>query len=95
MVALWFTLIQYNNIGEVLSGTGEVLKQIIRELADMSFGIYLVHIFVMRRNVWNLIPTNTFPMWFEIIIIVLSTLIISYIIVKLISKLSFKKYIIG
>lgn len=73
-----------------------VFNKIIVEISKMSFGIYLIHIFILRDVVWH---------WFDMVYIInpafqiplmaILTLLLSYMIIKLISILPGSKYIIG
>lgn len=87
----WFVLLQ--NMQKIHSNT--LFTKVMKELSVMSFGIYLIHIFVMRRWIWKLISVGELPLLLEIVIVALSTLIFSYIIIKIISKLPLSKYLIG
>lgn len=69
---------------------------IISKLSSLSFGVYLIHIAVMEYFLWNMpfiinipsYPLQTFIIWGL-------TTLISTLLVWLISKLRFAKYIIG
>lgn len=65
------------------------------DFAQHSFGIYLVHIIIMRRLIWPLIDEFDINYVLQIPIIVLTTAAISYGLVHLISKLPYSKYLIG
>ena len=67
----------------------------ITEVAKLSFGIYLVHIFIMRRILYQIEWIEDMPGLVQIPVVSLSTFVFSLIIVWLISRLSFSKYIIG
>jgi len=65
------------------------------DFAQHSFGIYLVHILVMRKVLWPLLTPLEIPYFIQIPLIIFLTVGISYAIVHLISKLPFSKYIVG
>lgn len=87
----WFVLLQ--NMNKLYSNA--LFTIVMKELSVMSFGIYLCHIFVMRRWIWTWMSVGTLPLWLEIVVVALSTFLLSYLIVKSISKLPFGKYVIG
>ena len=72
------------------------VNTILIEISKMSFGIYLLHIFILRDIVWH---------WFNMVYIInpalqiplmaIITLTFSYVIIKLISFIPGSKYIIG
>lgn len=64
-------------------------------LSNCSFGVYLIHIFVMRNFLWNLDFISVHGGLIQIILTTILTLAISYLLVFTISKLPFSKYIIG
>lgn len=70
-------------------------SSIIEKASALSFGVYLVHIFIMRRVVWNLGFICDMPGLIQIPAIMIITLLVSYLVVWLISRLPFSKYIIG
>ncbi|MBK8808849.1 MAG: acyltransferase family protein [Bacteroidales bacterium] len=70
------------------------LKKLMKELADKSFGIFLIHYLIVFKLDGYLFTTSLHPA----VIIPLNTIVtlaISYLGVKIISFLPFKKYIIG
>lgn len=73
----------------------EKLSKIFFDFAQHSFGIYLVHIIIMRRLIWPLIDGFDINCGIQIPLIVLTTAVISYGLVHLISKIPYSKYIIG
>ena len=87
----WFVLAQ--NMNKMHSNV--LFSKVMKEFSVLSFGIYLVHGFVLYRWVWLFMPIGVLPLWLEIVVVALSTFILSYLIIKLISKLPLKKYIIG
>lgn len=64
-------------------------------LSNCSFGVYLIHIFIMRNFLWNLDFISAYGGLIQIILTTILTLVISYLLVFMISKLPFSKYIIG
>lgn len=89
LVAMLYTLIQSYPIKRKL------LRRVIREIAKYSFGIYLIHIIVVRSFVWILFQSSTFHPVPETFMIATLSLIVCYLIVKFIGYLPFSKYIIG
>lgn len=71
------------------------IYNIITKISQFSFGIYFIHIFIMREILWHCDIIVNQPLIVEIVICSIATLIISYIATYLISKLPFSKYIIG
>lgn len=67
----------------------------IGQISKLSFGIYFVHIFIMRRIIWNLDVVHSLPWMVQIPVIALSSFLLSLLMSWLISRLSFSKYIIG
>ena len=68
--------------------------KIIRRVSEMSFGIYLCHMLVLKTltdQVYNIFGTG----WYYQIACMIFTFTISYMLSLCISKLSFKKYLIG
>ena len=81
-----------------LIGKRTILYQVskpISNISNYSFGIYLVHIFVMHRIVWKWSFVSQYGSVLQIIITTILTFSISYLIVFIISKFPFSKYIIG
>ena len=68
---------------------------LIKQASALSFGVYLVHMFIMRRIVWHIGFIGDLPGLIQIPCIMLITLLASYLVVWLISRLPFSKYIIG
>lgn len=68
---------------------------LIAKASSLSFGVYLVHIFILTECVWHsglILSMSGVP---QILTIALVTLLISYMISWLVSRLPFSKYIIG
>lgn len=73
----------------------ESIESILSLVAKYSFGIYLMHILVIRDVVWLMFESNRFHPLAETPIIALVSLFMSLGICKLISFLPNSKYIIG
>ena len=73
----------------------ETMKKIVYDFAQHSFGIYLVHKFITNHVLGPIV--NHFDMNYCVSIpfVFICTTIISYLIVHLISKLPYSKYIVG
>ncbi len=70
-------------------------KDICYNFANHTFGIYLVHILIMRKLLWSLIEPYNLNYALQIPLIVVLTAILSYLVVHLISKLPYSRYIVG
>ena len=68
---------------------------VLENISKHTFGIYLVHILVMRHFLWPLLQDYNIHYALQIPLIVIVTFSLSYLIVHLISKLPFSKYIVG
>lgn len=91
MCVSWFVGLQH--VGTLFPvGGGKFLTG----FSNACFGIYLVHIFVMRRVLWNIdFLTYGFGWVGQLMTSWLMTLIISFVLTWLISYLPFSEYIIG
>lgn len=67
----------------------------LTNIAKLCFGIYLVHIFVMRDVLWRLSFIQTLPGIIQTFTIACLTFAISWLVVYGISKLPGSKYIVG
>lgn len=67
----------------------------IGQISKLSFGIYFVHVFIMRRIIWNLDVVHSMPWMVQIPVIALSSFLLSLLISWIISRFFFSKYIIG
>jgi surface polysaccharide O-acyltransferase-like enzyme len=84
----WFCLI--NNKVQAYNGRNILL------VSNLSFGIYLTHIFVMRYILWELdIIQNINSYIIQTIIVIIATFIGSLILCYAIARLPFAQYIIG
>ena len=73
-----------------------VFNKVLVEISKMSFGIYLLHIFILRDVVWQWFNmVYVINPAFQIPLMAILTLLVSYMIIKLISILPGSKYIIG
>lgn len=70
-------------------------KAIINEISKVSFGIYLIHIFIMRSILWKLGIIEGLSGMLQIPIVAILTFLISFGVSWLITRLPFSKYIIG
>lgn len=86
MVAIIFTIMQHLPLKQ---------SNIISNIANYSFGIYLIHIIIVRHIIWPLFETSNINPIIETSIITIFSFIISLVVVKILSKLPFSKYIIG
>ena len=86
MAFVWFVLINKTPNKQV---------SLIGWLSRLSFGVYFIHIFIMRYFLWKIDFIKDMPGLVQIPVITLSTLFVSFLIVTLISRLPFSKYLIG
>ena len=69
---------------------------VLAEVSKLTFGIYLVHIFIMRYLLWKWdFILGIHPYWFQTTVIIVQTFIGSLAVSYLISLLPFSRYIIG
>lgn len=78
-----------------ISGLLDSIRPIVEFLSKYSFGIYLIHILVMRNFLWELSFMQSLQGVSQILFCSLLTFIITLFICWLISKFRFSKYIIG
>jgi surface polysaccharide O-acyltransferase-like enzyme len=72
------------------------LQRIISEFSSSSFGIYLVHIFIMHRIVWKWVAEPArYSRFVEIPLVAMITFLLSYLTVRLLALLPGSKYIVG
>lgn len=71
------------------------VRNVISDFSNCSFGIYLLHIFVMRRIIWNMDIIRFTPPSRAIILIFFLTTIITWAISHMISRTLIGKFIIG
>lgn len=65
------------------------------DFAQHTFGIYLVHHYLMRNIVWSWFEPYNIHYAIQVPLIVIVTAALSYLIVHIISKLPYSKYIVG
>lgn len=70
-------------------------EKILYNFAQHSFGIYLVHILVMRNLLWPLLEPFNIHYALQIPLVVILTAALSYLLVHAIGKLPGSKYIVG
>lgn len=70
-------------------------NSIIKSFSNACFGIYLVHLLIMRNVLWEIDALSSYGGLLQIVLTSLLTLFLSYFIVYLLSKLPFSKYLIG
>ena len=63
--------------------------------SKLSFGVYFVHVFILKDIMWHVEMMRNLPGVIQIIALAISTLVGSYFVSWLISKLPFSKYING
>lgn len=73
----------------------EQSKSLISKISSLSFGVYLCHILVMRSFLWNIKIIPDSGSLLSIPIVAFLTIILSWILVYLLSKLPFSKFVIG
>ena len=73
----------------------DTAKNVCYQFAQHSFGIYLVHLIVMRRMIWPLLQGYNIHYALQIPLIVGLTALLSYLLVHLLSRLPGSKYFIG
>lgn len=75
---------------------GNVKQTVLAEVSKLTFGIYLVHIFIMRYVLWKWdIVLGIQPYWLQTVFIIVLTFAGALVITYLISMLPFAKYLIG
>ena len=87
MSAFWFLILKaiiHHPMGQVVDRT-----------SNYAFGVYLMHIFWMRRVVWHWDWVTQQNSLMQILLTVILTLVLSLVTTHLISYLPFSKYIIG
>jgi Uncharacterized protein conserved in bacteria len=90
------TFLLFFNLARKLAGQKNILKKVISNLGTHSFGIYLIHIFFNQYTIRILRDFSidyTHGLFYPIVF--MSTVILSYLAVRLISCLPFSYYIIG
>ncbi len=70
-------------------------KKVCYNFANHSFGIYLVHVLIMRKLLWPLIEPLNLHYAVQIPLVVVLTATLSYFVVHLMSKLPYSRYVVG
>lgn len=70
-------------------------ERIFYNIAEHSFGIYLVHIYIIRHGLWPLFQEWALPTAVAIPMLVITGAAASYLAVALLSHLPKSKYIVG
>ena len=73
----------------------EQSKSLISKMSSLSFGVYLCHILLMRSILWNIKIIHDSGPLLSIPIVAFLTIILSWILVYLLSKLPFSKFVVG
>lgn len=71
------------------------IKKWLVDFSNCSFGIYLIHIFVMRRGIWQFAPLSITPPIVQFLTTFVVTVLTSWAIAHLISKSRVGEYLIG
>ena len=72
------------------------ILSLIQQVSKSTFGIYLVHIFILRPFIWDFVTVlNIDSQFISIPITAIITFGISFLVIRTISILPLKKYIIG
>lgn len=81
----------------ILLGNVQIVhsKNLIISLSKLSFGVYLIHILIMRTLLWNISFISNSGPYLHILIVAVLTIFISWLFSWIISKLSISKYLIG
>lgn len=65
-------------------------------VSNLSFGIYLIHIFIMRTLLWNWSIITEIPNYYlQTTIVAVFTFVGSYVVCRIISYIPYSQYIIG
>lgn len=65
-------------------------------ISNLSFGIYLIHIFIMRKLLWNWSIITEIPNYYlQTVIVAVFTFVGSYIVCRIISCIPCSQYVIG
>lgn len=70
-------------------------SRVVVNFSNCSFGIYLIHIFVMRSILWNVDILSQYGGLVQILSSVILTTVVSWIVVYLISMFPYGEYIVG
>ena len=92
MTVGWFTLFQ--RINWKFSDSRKCHRWLVH-VSCCTFGIYLIHILVMKDWLWHCSFIYSQGYLFQIVVTFVLTLLFSYIVTHSLSKLPFSKYLIG
>lgn len=93
MTTAWFGAVKI--LLEKAQMKGLLLK-LLMIISNLSFGIYLIHIFVMRTLLWNCSIIQTISNYYlQTLVVVLLTFLGSFAVCYIISRLPLSQYIIG
>lgn len=70
------------------------ILNIIRDMSQCSFGIYLIHIYIIQY-MWRLVGQGLRHPLIEVPIVIFLIFLVSYVLVKLISFIPYSNYIVG
>lgn len=88
LVVIFYTLIQNMSVRESISN-------VITKIAKYTFGIYLIHIIVVREFVWHFFVQSQMNPFIETMIITIISIALCIIILKTISKIPYGRQVIG
>ncbi len=89
----WFTIVR--NLSQRIDGLNPGALSVLQHFSTCCFGIYLIHIYVMRPFLWDVCHISLLGRWSSLLVSFFGTLLISYGLTVLFSKLPFGKYIVG
>lgn len=89
LVALLYTLAQSFQI------KSRRINGMISDIAKCSFGIYLIHIVVVRNIVWHFFSVGMMNPALQSVVVALCSLMLCYVSIKVLSFLPGSKYIVG
>lgn len=92
MSSAWFTL--FKKLSTTFNPASKLHRFIVMT-SNCCFGIYLIHIFIMRSFLWRISFFQNEATVIQIVMITILTFVSSFIIIWLISYLPFAEYIIG
>lgn len=78
---------------KTIKNCNSFLLKIVNDISKLSYGMYLVHIFVLNFVYNSISPYFTTPV--TIVLVSISTYLLSYLVMKVISFLPKSKYLIG
>lgn len=68
--------------------------RLIKHISDMSFGIYLSHMFILKVITENIYKHVNASLYCQLLCMLL-TFVCAYLLSRMLSRLPFKRYIIG